>query len=124
MHKSKVDLKKVAKQRIRNRIRKKISGTEDRPRVHIYKSTRYIYLQAVNDVNGAVLASACTLEKEFKDKKKNTKNLEASKLLGDILAKRLKQKKIKIIVFDRGIYPFHGCVKMLAEAMREGGLKF
>jgi large subunit ribosomal protein L18 len=124
VHKSKVDVKKVAKQRIRKRIRKKIGGTEDCPRIHIYKSNRYIYLQAVDDVKGAVLASACTLEKEFKDKKKNTKNLEASKLLGDIIAKRLKQKKIKAIVFDRGIYPYHGRVKMLAEAMREGGLKF
>lgn len=124
MLKNKVDLKKVAKQRIRKRIRKKIGGTEDRPRVYIYKSNRYIYLQAVNDVDGAVLASACTLEKEFKDKKKNTKNLEASKLLGDMIAKRLKKKKIKTVVFDRGIYPYHGRVKMLAEAMREGGLKF
>lgn len=124
MHKSKVDVKKVAKQRIRKRIRKKIGGTEDCPRVYIYKSNRYLYLQAVDDVNGAVLASACTLEKEFKEKKKNTKNLEASKLLGDLIAKRLKQKKIEAIVFDRGIYPYHGRVKMLAEAMREGGLKF
>jgi len=124
VHKSKVDVKKVAKQRIRKRIRKKIGGTEDCPRVYIYKSNRYLYLQAVDDVNGAVLATACTLEKEFKEKKKNTKNLEASKLLGDLIAKRLKQKKIEAIVFDRGIYPYHGRVKMLAEAMREGGLKF
>ena len=124
MHKSKVEVKRVAKQRIRKRIRKKISGTEDCPRVLIYKSNRYLYLQAVDDVNGAVLASACTLEKEFKEKKKNTKNLEASKLLGDMIAKRLKKKKIEAIVFDRGVYPYHGRVKMLAEAMREGGLKF
>ena len=124
MHKNKVDLKKVAAQRIRKRIRKKINGTENRPRVHIHKSNQYIYLQAVDDIKGEVIASASTLEKEFKNKKKNTKNLEASKLLGELIAKRLGQKKIKTIVFDRGIYPYHGRVKILADAMREGGLKF
>ncbi len=124
MHKNKVDLKKIAGQRIRKRIRKKISGTEDRPRVHVHKSNRYLYLQAVDDVNGNVMVSACTLEKEFKNKKKNTKNQEASKLLGELIAKRLKEKKIKNIVFDRGIYPYHGRVKMLADAMREAGIKF
>ncbi|MBN2245729.1 MAG: 50S ribosomal protein L18 [Candidatus Aminicenantes bacterium] len=124
MHKNKVDVKKVAGQRIRKRIRKKISGTEDRPRVYVHKSNRYIYIQAVNDINGYVMVSACTLEKDFKNKKKNTKNLEASKLLGELIAKRLKEKKLENIVFDRGIYPYHGRVKMLAEAMREAGLKF
>jgi len=124
VHKNKVDLKKVAAQRIRKRIRKKINGTENRPRVHIHKSNQYIYLQAVDDIKGEVIASASTLEKEFKNKKKNTKNLEASKLLGELIAKRLGQKKIKTIVFDRGIYPYHGRVKILADAMREGGLKF
>ncbi len=124
MYKNKVILKKIAKQRIRKRIRKKIEGNAETPRVFIFKSNRYIYTQAVDDENGKILASASTLEKEFKEKNRKYKNIGASKLLGETMAKRLKQKKIKTIVFDRGISPYHGRVKALAEAMRKGGLVF
>ncbi|MFQ6108443.1 MAG: 50S ribosomal protein L18 [Candidatus Aminicenantales bacterium] len=124
MYKDKVRVKKIARERIRKRIRKKIHGNAEFPRVYVFKSNRYIYIQAIDDGNGKVLASASTLEKEFKDKHKNTKNREASQLLGEIMAKRLKGKKIKRIVFDRGISPYHGRVKELAEAMRKGGLVF
>ena len=124
MYKNKVMLKKIVKKRIRRRIRKKIEGNSETPRVFVFKSNKYIYTQAVDDINGNILASASTLEKEFKDKNKKYKNSEASKLLGEMMAKRLKQKKIKNIVFDRGLYPYHGRIKELAEAMRKGGLVF
>lgn len=124
MYKDKVVLKKIAKKRIRRRIRKKLEGSSETPRVFVFKSNRYIYAQAIDDIDGKILASASTLEKEFKDKNKKYKNAEASKLLGEMMAKRLKQKKIKSIVFDRGIFPYHGRIKELAEAMRKEGLVF
>jgi len=124
VYKNNVMLKKTAKKRIRKRIRKKIEGHPETPRVFVFKSNRYIYAQAIDDANREILASASTLEKEFRKKNKKYKNSEASKLLGEIMAKRLKQKKIKTIVFDRGIYRYHGRVKELAEAMRKGGLVF
>ena len=124
MYKDKVMLKKIAKERIRKRIRKKIQGTSDRPRIHVFKSNRYVYTQVVDDDEGQILASASTLEKEFKQKKKNFKNIEACQLLGEMLVKRLKAKKIEKVILDRGIYPYHGRIKTLAEAMRKGGLTF
>ncbi len=124
MHKDKSDLKKKIKARVRKRIRAKVRGTPERPRVFIFKSNRYIYAQAVNDENGTVLATACTLEKAFKEKNKNYKNKDACENLGQVLAQRLKEKKIEKIVFDRGTYPYHGRVKTVAEALRKGGLVF
>ncbi len=124
MLKDKSKTRKKIKTRIRRRIRAKIRGTAERPRVFVFKSNRYIYAQAYNDENGTVLASACTLEKAFKEKTKNTKNRDACQSLGQVLADRLKEKKIERIVFDRGTYPYHGRVKNLAEALRKGGLAF
>ncbi len=124
MYKDKVELKKKSRERIRKRIRKKVKGTSLCPRVFIFKSNRYLYTQAIDDEQSQVIVSASTLEKEFKEKQKNYKNIEASRILGDIMAKKLQQKKISRIVFDRGAYPYHGRVKALAEAMRKGGLKF
>lgn len=124
MFNKKTVLKKEARKRIRKRIRKKLRGTADRPRVFVFKSNRYIYSQAVDDNKGYVLVAASSMEKEFKEKKKKAKNIEASKTVGEMIAKRLKKKKIKQIVFDRGVYPYHGRVKALAEAMRKEGLDF
>ena len=124
MHKDKSENRKRIKARIRRRIRAKVRGSADRPRVYVFKSNRYIYAQAVNDENGMVLVSACTLEKALKEKIKNTKNKDACQSLGQVLAERLKEKKIERIVFDRGIYPYHGRVKTLADALRKGGLAF
>lgn len=124
MYKNKTELKKKTKKRIRKRIRKKISGTAEWPRVYVFKSNRYVYIQAINDEDGTVLTSASTLEKDFRKKHKNHKNLETSQVLGEILAQRLKEKKIKKIVFDRGIYPYHGRIKALAEGIRKGGITF
>jgi large subunit ribosomal protein L18 len=110
--------------RLRNRIRRTVRGTTERPRVFIFKSNRYIYTQAVNDETGTILASACTLEKDFREQHKNTKNLSSCEALGEILAQRLKAVNIAAVVFDRGVYPYHGRIKALAEAMRKGGLVF
>lgn len=124
MFKKKTSLKREARIRIRNRIRKKIQGTSERPRVFVSKSNRYIYSQAIDDESGRIIAAASSLGKEFKSEKKKTKSIEASKIVGKTMAKRLKQKKIKRIVFDRGIYPYHGRLKALADAMRKEGLDF
>ena len=124
MLKDKVDIKKESKIRIRKRIRKTIRGTAERPRIYVFKSNRYIYTQAVNDDNGHIPASACTLEKGFKDNHKNFKNIQSCEKLGEIMAQRLKERNIEKVVFDRGIYPYHGRIKALAEAMRKGGLVF
>jgi large subunit ribosomal protein L18 len=122
--KDKVRAKEATKIRIRRRIRKTVRGTAERPRIYVFKSNRYIYTQAVNDDNGNILASACTLEKGFKDAHMNFKNIQSCEKLGEILAQRLQEKNIEKIVFDRGIYPYHGRIKALAEAMRKGGLVF
>lgn len=124
MYKGKPEIKSKVKARIRQRIRKKIRGTSERPRVYVFKSNSYVYAQVIDDERGAVLATASTLEKDFKAKNKNTKNKGACEVLGRILAGRLKEKKIDRIVFDRGIYPYHGRIKMLAEAIRKEGLVF
>ena len=124
MFNKKTLLKTEARKKIRKRIRKKIRGTAERPRVFVYKSNRYLYSQAIDDNSGTVLAAASSVEKEYREKKKKTKNLEASKTVGEMIAKRLIKKKIKTIVFDRGVYPYHGRVKALAEAMRKEGLIF
>jgi len=124
VHKDNVSIKKTAKSRIRKRIRKKISGSPERPRAFVYKSNRHIYVQVIDDQNGKVLSAASTLEKEFKEKRKNSKNIDASQAVGKLIANKLKKNKIKTVVFDRGLYPYHGRVKTLAEAMRKEGIIF
>ncbi len=124
MLKDKAKTRDETKVRIRRRIRRKLRGTAERPRVYVFKSNRYIYTQAVNDENGSVLAAASTLEKDFKADHKNFKNVGSCEKLGALMAQRLKVKKIGQIVFDRGVYPYHGRIKALAEAMRKGGLDF
>ena len=124
MLKNTFEAKRVRDDRLRKRIREKVKGTPERPRVHVFKSNTYLYTQVINDASGAVLATASTLEKAFKEQSKNTKNKSAAGLLGTLLAQRLKAKKIERIVFDRGKYPYHGRVKALAEAMRAEGIQF
>jgi len=124
VHKDKAEQKKTFKARIRKRIRAKIRGTAERPRVHVFKSNAYVYLQAINDQTGTVLATASTLEKDFREKSGPTKNIAACERLAKVFARRLKDRKIETIVFDRGVYPYHGRVKALAEALRKEGLAF
>jgi len=103
------------------RVRSKISGTPECPRLSVYKSLKGIYAQIIDDVNGRTLACASTLDKEIKTK---ASNVEAAKEVGTLIAKRAVKANIKEVVFDRGGYLYHGKVKALAEAAREGGLEF
>ena len=103
------------------RVRRKISGTAERPRLCVYRSNTNIYAQVIDDVAGKTLVSASTLDKEVKTKKANK---EAAKEIESLIAKRAKDAKISNVVFDRGGYVYHGVVKELAEAAREGGLEF
>jgi len=120
----KYEIKKKRKQRLRKSIRKTINGTPEKPRMIIVRSNKYLYTQIVDDLNGNVLASASTLEKDMKSQLKSTKDNEAAKLMGKVIAQRLKEKKIDTVVFDRNIYPFIGRVKVFADSARENGIKF
>ena len=103
------------------RVRGKISGTPERPRLNVFRSNANIYAQIIDDVNGVTLVSANTLEKEFEGA---TGNAEAAKKVGKAIAERALAKGIEEVVFDRGGYIFHGRVAALAEGAREAGLKF
>ena len=103
------------------RVRGKISGTPERPRLNVFRSNANIYAQIIDDVNGVTLVSANTLEKEFEGA---TGNAEAAKKVGQIVAERAKAKGIEKVVFDRNGYIYHGRVAALAEGAREAGLEF
>ena len=113
--------RKMERTRRHIRVRRKISGTAERPRLCVYRSNNNLYVQIIDDVAGNTLVQASTLDKEIKTKHSNK---EAAKEVGTLIAKRAAEKKITEVVFDRGGYIYHGVVKELAEAAREGGLKF
>ena len=103
------------------RVRSKISGTAECPRLNVFRSSKNIYAQIIDDVKGVTLVAASTLDKEFTG---NGGNKEAARKVGELIAKRAKEKGITNVVFDRGGYIFHGRVQELAEGAREGGLNF
>ena len=113
--------RKFERNRRHLRVRRKISGTPECPRLCMYRSNTNIYAQIIDDVNGITLASASTMDKEVKTKHANK---EAAKEVGALIAKRAKEKKIVDVVFDRSGYMYHGVVKELAESARQGGLNF
>jgi large subunit ribosomal protein L18 len=113
--------RKMERVRRHARVRTKISGTAERPRLCVYRSNTNLYVQVIDDVAGNTLVSASTLDKEVKTKYANK---EAAKEVGALIAKRALEKNIKDVVFDRGGYIYHGVVKELAEAARNGGLNF
>jgi len=113
--------RKAERERRHKRVRTKVSGTEKRPRLCVYRSNSNLYTQIIDDVAGNTLVQASTLDKEVKTKHSNK---EAAKEVGALIAKRAAEKNIKEVVFDRGGYIYHGVVKELAEAAREGGLEF
>lgn len=117
---TKID-RKAERVRRHKRVRNKISGTAECPRLCVFRSNTNLYVQVIDDENQVTLVSASTLDKEVKTKKANK---EAAKELGTLIAKKAKAKKIETVVFDRGGYVYHGVVKELADAAREGGLKF
>jgi len=117
---SKID-KNAMRMKRHVRVRGKVSGTPERPRLNVYRSNANIYAQIIDDVNGVTLVSANTLEKGFEGA---AGNCEAAKKVGAALAERAKEKGITAVVFDRGGYVYHGRVAALAEGAREGGLEF
>ena len=106
------------------RIRKRLQGTGEKPRLSVYKSLNHIYAQLIDDAGGKTILSASTLEKDIRTSLKHGGNLEAAKKVGASLAQKALGKKITTVVFDRAGYRYHGCVKALADAAREQGLKF
>ena len=105
-------------------IRNKITGTPERPRLNIFKSSKHIYAQVIDDATGTTLASASTQDKELKDQVAELTKKEAAKLVGKTVGERAKEKGINSVVFDRGGYLYHGRVQLLAEGARESGLEF
>ncbi len=119
--------KNVVRSRVHKRIRKKVLGTAERPRLNIYRSVNHIYAQVIDDGKGVTLVSASSLEAgKDKDGKAHVKggNLASAKQVGKLIAERAKEKGLKQVVFDRGGYLYHGRIKALADAARAAGLQF
>ncbi|TJY38853.1 50S ribosomal protein L18 [Cohnella pontilimi] len=106
------------------RVRKKITGTVERPRLAVFRSSKHIYAQLIDDVAGVTLASASTVDKELSGQVGNGGNVEAARKVGELIAKRAKEKGHENVVFDRGGYLYHGRIQALADAAREAGLQF
>lgn len=119
-----ISVRKQARDKRKKRIRGKISGTANRPRLVVFKSATNIYVQAVDDTISKTIESSSTLDKKIKEKIKSTKDIEAAKAVGTDIAEKLKKKNINKVVFDRSGYIYHGKVKALADAAREAGLEF
>ena len=113
--------KAIIRKRVHQRIRRKVAGSTERPRLAVFRSVKHIYAQVIDDTVGHTLAAASSNEKSGI---KSGGNVAGAKAVGKLLAERAKEKGVKSVVFDRGGYLYHGRVKALAEAAREGGLKF
>jgi len=119
--------KEAARARRHRRVRGKISGTPERPRLAVYRSLLHIYVQVIDDVAGRTLAAASSNEPTFRAQVTETVkggNAAGAKMIGQLIAQRAKEAGVSSVVFDRGGYPYHGRVKSLAEGAREGGLQF
>jgi large subunit ribosomal protein L18 len=117
-------MKIVGRERRKLRIRKKVTGTPERPRLSVFRSSRHIYAQVIDDVGGATLAYASTLSKDLKGSLEEDNKVDAAKKVGALIAKICKSKKIDRVVFDRNGYMYHGRVQALAQAARDAGLDF
>src|SRR5205085_2437181 len=114
----------VVRVRIHERIRKRLSGSEARPRLAVFRSNKHIYAQIIDDSKGATLTAASSLDADARKDVKHGGNVAAAKAVGKLVAQRAKAKGIEAVLFDRGGYLYHGRVKALAEGAREAGLKF
>ena len=114
------DSKNIIRLRVHKRIRSRVSGTGERPRLAVFRSVKHIYAQVIDDTKGHTVVAASSSEKDAK----NGGNVTGAKEIGKLVAERAKDKGIKAVVFDRGGYQYHGRVKALAEAAREAGLEF
>lgn len=121
---ARIEEKRLARKRRHFRVRKKIHGTAQRPRLSVYRSLRHIYAQLIDDTAGQTLVSASTREPSLREQLPVTMNKEAAKRVGELLARRALEKGIENVIFDRGGYLYHGRVKALAEGARENGLSF
>jgi large subunit ribosomal protein L18 len=110
--------------RIHKRIRKRLTGASERPRLAVFRSNKHIYAQVIDDAKGTTVTAASTLDVDTKKNMKNGGNIAAAKAVGKLVAERAKAKGVEAVLFDRGGYLYHGRVKALAEAAREAGLKF
>ena len=117
-------IRKVKRLRVRRSLKANLRGTQERPRMILVRSNKYLYAQVIDDGSHQVLLTASTLEKDLKAKLKSAKNKDAAKLLGETIAERLKEKKIEAVVFDRNVYAFTGRVKIFTDAAREKGIRF
>ncbi len=116
--------RKAIRRRVRYRIRKKISGTAERPRLAVFRSQKHIYVQAIDDAAGRTMAHVSTQDKEVRSKVAKAWNIEAATQVGTVIAERLKGMGVDSVVLDRGGNAYHGRIKAIAEAAREAGLKF
>ncbi|MDP9728518.1 50S ribosomal protein L18 [Alicyclobacillus tolerans] len=114
----------VSRQKRHLRVRAKVNGTAERPRLNVFRSNKHIYAQVIDDVQGVTLCSASSLDKELREELSNGGNVDAAKKIGELVAKRALAKGIRSVVFDRGGYLYHGRVQALADAAREAGLEF
>lgn len=106
------------------RVRRKVHGTADRPRLNVFRSLTHIYAQVINDVDGSTIAAASTLDPVLRDRLSSLTKVDEAKEVGKLVAQRAKEKGVESVVFDRGGYQYHGRVKALADASRESGLNF
>lgn len=106
------------------RVRKKIQGTTERPRLNVFRSAKHIYAQLIDDVKGVTIVSASTLDKDLSKEITNGGSVEAARKVGQLVAERAKEKGYAVVVFDRGGYLYHGRIQALADAAREAGLEF
>lgn len=116
--------KNKARVRRHLRVRKKITGTVERPRLNVFRSSKHIYAQLIDDVAGVTLVSASTVDKELSEGITNGANVDSARKVGELVAKRAKDKGYASVVFDRGGYLYHGRIQALADAAREAGLEF
>lgn len=116
--------KQASRERRHRRVRARVTGTTQRPRLNIFRSLSNIYAQVIDDVTGKTLVSASTIDREIAKQVEGKKKSEAAKIVGQALAQRAKEAGITTVVFDRGGYQYHGRVAALAEGAREGGLEF
>ena len=117
-------MKIVGRERRKLRIRKRVNGTAERPRLSVFRTARHIYAQVIDDTSGTTLAHASTLSKDLKGTLGEDKKIDAAKKVGALIGKICKSKKIERVVFDRNGYLYHGRVSALAQAAREAGLEF
>jgi large subunit ribosomal protein L18 len=119
-----IEEKERLRKKRHRRVRAKVSGTAERPRLNVSRSIQHIYAQLIDDTSGHTLAAASTLDAGLRQQLKSGGNIEAAKAVGKLIAERAREKGLTTVIFDRGGYKYHGRVQALADAAREGGLEF